>query len=180
MRPSRPPVASGMGAALIARATISTRRPVRTRAFYEQNKPAGSGNGLLNRLAADGSWGSRPLFCARVLQWACSYFPPRLLAGKFSKTVPGQGWRSLFLQHRRRYFICCIASLLYSPAGMGGTPQSNGAPRVRDPDAVPMAMTSALICPRTPGPDCWPATPCAPLRDVSHAGIFAHAGDRRG
>nr|DAP94512.1 MAG TPA: hypothetical protein [Caudoviricetes sp.] len=34
---------------------------------------------------------------------------------------------------------------------MGGAPQSNGAPRVRDPDAVPMAMTSARICPRTPG-----------------------------
>lgn len=32
--------------------------------FYLQNKPARSGNGLLNRLAADGGWGSRPLFCA--------------------------------------------------------------------------------------------------------------------
>lgn len=34
------------------------------RFFYLQNKPARSGNGLLNRLAADGGWGSRPLFCA--------------------------------------------------------------------------------------------------------------------
>ena len=35
--------------------------------FYLQNKPARSGNGLLNRLAAGGGWGSCPLFCARWL-----------------------------------------------------------------------------------------------------------------
>lgn len=31
--------------------------------FCLQNKPARSGNGLLNRLAAGGGWGSCPLFC---------------------------------------------------------------------------------------------------------------------
>lgn len=96
-------------------------------------------------------------------------FSPHLLAGKFNRTVPGQGWRCYSI---RRYFIGCIADLLYSPAGMGGTPQSNGAPRVQDPDAVPMAMTSALICPRTLGPDCWPAAPCTPLLDVPLQGFL--------
>lgn len=83
--------------------------------------------------------------------WSCNgpvrkgtTFSPHLLAGKFSGTVPGQGWRC---HSGCGAIICCIADLLYSPAGMGGAPQSNGAPWVRDPDAVPMAMTSALICP---------------------------------
>ena len=46
------------------------------RFFYLQNKPAGSGSGLLNRLAAGGGWGSRPLFCAKVLQWGQTF--PRI------------------------------------------------------------------------------------------------------
>lgn len=90
-------------------------------AFYMQNKPAGSGNGLLNRLSRNGD--VVRVHCSAP--WSCNgpvrkgqTFSPRPLAGKFSGTAAGQADRARFSDVARfpavrllwsRDYINCIA-----------------------------------------------------------------------
>lgn len=78
-----------------------------------------------------------------------------------------------------RHFISCIAARrLCFPGGMGAALLSDGAAQVRDLHAVPMAITPVNRTPVTFGVCSRPAAPCAPLHDVSHAGLFADGRDR--
>lgn len=74
------------------------------------------------------------------------------------------------------YKLHSCPPLFASPGGMGAALLSNGAAQVRDLHAVPMAITPVNRTPVTFGVCSRPAAPCAPLHDVSHAGLLQTGG----
>lgn len=74
------------------------------------------------------------------------------------------------------YKLHSCPPLFASPGGMGAALLSSGAAQVRDLHAVPMAITPVNRTPVTFGICSRPAAPCAPLHDVSHAGLLQTGG----